>query len=67
MMSRMSSRPPILAMLALYLSTFLGISRGAGAADASPDLRDLDSVEQFRGLYNAKAGVPRLVLLLSPT
>jgi hypothetical protein len=34
---------------------------------ANGSLTDLVSVEQFAALFNQKEGVPRLVLLLSPT
>jgi hypothetical protein len=62
-------------LVAAALSIFLSACRGGGdgadrppspqAADAS--LTDLTSVEDFRDLFNDKEGVPRLVLLLSPT
>ena len=35
------------------------------AEDAA--LADLDGIDQLRDLFNRRAGVPRLILLLSPT
>ncbi len=35
------------------------------AQDAA--LTDLDDLDQLRDLFNQRAGVPRLILLLSPT
>jgi len=38
------------------------------AQDATlTDLDDLDDLDQLRDLFNQRAGVPRLILLLSPT
>lgn len=45
-------------------------SRAATTEPSTPangSLTDLASVEQFAALFNQKKGVPRLVLLLSPT
>ena len=36
-------------------------------APASVQLTDLHSVDQFQALFNADTGMPRLVLILSPT
>lgn len=38
------------------------VSAAQGAA-----LTDLEDLDQLRGLFNQREGVPRLVLLLSPT
>ncbi|MGH9366492.1 MAG: hypothetical protein ACRD3M_02310 [Thermoanaerobaculia bacterium] len=34
---------------------------------ASPKLEELADLEQFRRLFNQGRGIPRIVLLLSPT
>jgi hypothetical protein len=34
---------------------------------AKPELEELDGLDQFRRLFNAARGTPRIVLLLSPT
>ena len=39
----------------------------AGADDAKPKAVDLENIEQLKAAFNKDAGVPRLVLLLSPT
>ena len=39
----------------------------SGGADSAVPLTDLHSLEEFRELFNQDEGVPRLVLLLSPT
>ena len=36
-------------------------------AGQDADLTDLDDLNQFRDVFNQRAGVPRLILLLSPT
>lgn len=38
-----------------------------GSGSAMGSLRDVASVEEFAALFNEEDGVPRLVLLLSPT
>jgi hypothetical protein len=40
---------------------------GKSSTHAEPSLTDLASVDQFAALFNEQQGVPRLVLLLSPT
>ena len=44
---------------------FLALAPRAQGTD--PKLTDLRSVDELRTLFNQDAGVPRLVLLLSPT
>ena len=44
---------------------FLALAPRAQGAD--PMLNDLRSVDELRTLFNQDAGVPRFVLLLSPT
>ncbi|MBA2297743.1 MAG: hypothetical protein H0W14_06850 [Actinobacteria bacterium] len=40
---------------------------GSTQTAGKPALTDLRSIDQFRALFNAEQGTPRLVLLLSPT
>jgi hypothetical protein len=37
------------------------------SAQAPPPLSDLAEIGQLRAMFNEKQGVPRLILLLSPT
>jgi hypothetical protein len=68
-------RPPRalgLAVAALVIVLAAGVLAGArllGRATPPPGitLTDLRSVDQFRSLFDADAGIPRLVLVLSPT
>jgi hypothetical protein len=39
----------------------------APAAAAAPALQKLKGVEELKGWFNANAGHPRLIFLLSPT
>jgi len=68
----------VVALLAILLTgcggggnrTERATSPGATAETSTPahgSLTDLASVEQFAALFNQEEGVPRLVLLLSPT
>jgi hypothetical protein len=38
-----------------------------GQAKAGAELRDVESVDQLRVLFNAKSETPRLIMLASPT
>jgi hypothetical protein len=44
-----------------------GIPGLAMAAAAAPELHDLRRIDDFKRLFNADTGQPRVVLLLSPT
>lgn len=52
------------AILPVRHSTEAAAPAAAAQGAALTDLEDLD---QLRGLFNQREGVPRLVLLLSPT
>jgi len=54
---------PVLVVARPYLVAMFGF--GAGGQNTS--LEDLRSIEDLRERFNADAGSPRLVLLLSPT
>jgi hypothetical protein len=53
-----------LLVLVLVVAGCGGDSSGPGRKNA---LTDLQSVDQLRTLFNAHAGEPRLILLMSPT
>lgn len=40
---------------------------GASRLIAAPELHDLRQIDEFKNLFNADKGQPRVVLLLSPT
>ena len=70
----MSLRAIIVSLLVLVTCTSCGSSSTKStpgdtsrSSDASPRLTDLDSVGELRTLFNAHAGEPRLILLMSPT
>ena len=56
--------PKLISSLRALLG-FLALAPRAHGAD--PMLDDLRSVDELRTLFNQDTGVPRLVLLLSPT
>ncbi len=51
------------AAIALLVVSLTGACRGSGAAT----LKDLDGVQALQARFDADAGKPRVVLLLSPT
>jgi hypothetical protein len=55
-----------LLVIAVLVAAGCGGSGGEQAA-APARVADLTSVDQFRAAFDAAAGRPRLVLLLSPT
>lgn len=60
----------LLALLLLVAVPQSGVPFGAAApveTYAPRTLYDLQSVEELRALFNEEKGMPRLVLLLSPT
>jgi hypothetical protein len=59
----------LIALLALPLAGCLGSSSDmpSSAERSEPALTDLESVDQFRSLFNESTGTPRLLVLLSPT
>jgi hypothetical protein len=54
------------AALALALSCSLAVACGGGSP-GSTDLRAVGTLEEFKAVFNADAGSPRLILLVSPT
>ena len=54
------------AAILIFLLTFAACGEQE-AASRSPRLENLESLEQFEELFNHDRGVPRIVLLLSPT
>ncbi len=62
----------MLSLCAALLLFFGGVSGRMAAQEAtptaaSPTLTDLTDIEQFQDLFNAQAGKPRVILLISPT
>src|SRR5213594_926966 len=60
-------------LLGLILATLPGPANPAGQplrqtrAKDSHELQQIGNLEEFRSLFNRDTGVPRLILLLSPT
>jgi hypothetical protein len=58
-------------LVAFALATLLVVAGCGGSSRQTPPpktgLTDLRSVDQLRTLFNAHAGEPRLILLMSPT
>ena len=68
----MSRRAIIAALLVLVTCTGCGSSstaksRPSDASPTAPRLTDIKSVGELRTSFNAHAGEPRLILLMSPT
>lgn len=59
----------LLVLGAILLASWLVIESPLfhKTAPAGTQLTDLHSVNQFRGLFNADTGTPRLLLIFSPT
>jgi len=58
----------VLAGWAVVLPTRHSTAAPAPAVAAQESaLTDFEDLDQFRDLFNQRAGVPRLILLLSPT
>ncbi len=59
----------LLALAAILLAAWLVVESPLFHKTAPPGmhLTDLDSVSQFQSLFNADVGIPRLILILSPT
>ena len=51
-------------LLPLWL---LAVASSAGCRAAPPVLDELDGVNELKARFNADAGKPRIILLLSPT
>jgi hypothetical protein len=74
--SRLSSRLPgglkvrsLLALAVLLLAVWLTVESPLFHKTAPPgmQLMDLHSVSQLQNMFNADVGLPRLVLIFSPT
>lgn len=65
-MERRTMRPPSSWTLAVAALLALSGLRCGGPA-AADELEELESVQELRERFDADAGKPRLVLLLSPT
>ena len=61
-----SSRQWPLIML-LAAGPFAACGKDTVSEEASQDLRDISRIEDLKAIFNQDAGVPRLILLLSPT
>lgn len=57
----------ILIPVAVLARPYFGSLFGFSCADRAPSLTDLRSVDELRTRFEADAGSPRLVLLVSPT
>ena len=61
-------QPLLCARTVLHLVLVLSVALAAGCrGDRAPTLSDLSGVEALKARFNADAGKPRIVLLLSPT
>lgn len=60
-------RQALSTLILAVLLVFSGPSTWAEDGTTAPVLRDLAGLEELKEAFNADKGVPRLVLLLSPT
>lgn len=61
-------QPLLFARTVLHLVLVLSVALGTGCrGNRAATLSDLSSVEALKTRFNADAGKPRIVLLLSPT
>jgi hypothetical protein len=56
-----------LLLLGCCLLAVVGASCGRASASRAPAVRDLHSLAELRTAFDAHRGVPRLVVLVSPT
>jgi hypothetical protein len=55
---------PLLAALSIAVS---GCGSSVGGTEKKPAVAQLQSIDQLRHAFDAHPGVPRLILLVSPT
>jgi hypothetical protein len=51
----------------LLVGVLFSLAAIVGCGNAAPSLADLEGIDQFQRQFDADAGKPRIVLLLSPT
>jgi hypothetical protein len=65
------TRPRVLLAIAVLVLLVAACGHGTGAPERTaapkPSLTDLRDIAQLRSLFNARAGEPRLIILVSPT
>ena len=69
-MSKSIAKIGALTVLGLLLVLLFAYLMGLGqsrTAESAATLIDLDNIEQLQAQFNQDKGVPRLILLLSPT
>ncbi|MDP9366530.1 MAG: hypothetical protein M3Q10_20280 [Chloroflexota bacterium] len=65
--ARMLCSVALLCVVLAGGAAVLPVRQGTGSAAQGAALTDLKDLDQLCGLFNQGEGVPRLVLLLSPT
>lgn len=60
-------RNPQLAGVFLAAALLFACGNDSVSDEPGSDLRDIDRIEDLKAIFNRDAGVPRLILLLSPT